>query len=176
MTERRNILVTNALPCSKESTLATPAPVEQELENGFPGQSDKIRWQVASTRVINRYGMLNMCKAVADHNYAVAYAYTRVHSARERDYLLEVRHDDMIRIWLNGERVFTSTQTTPSYISRKLVQVTLEKGTNHILVKLTQKKNYWEFWTRVLDMDGHPAPVHGLSAAQLIKDDNDDEG
>ncbi len=167
-------LVTNALPCGEQSTIATPAPVENKLDNGFPGNNDKVNWQTAPPDTINRFGLLNMRKAVTDRNYVMAYAYTRVHSPRKRKYLLEVRHDDMIRIWVNGEKVFTSTQSTPSYISRKLIQVPFRKGTNHILVKLNQKKNYWEFCTRVLDMSGRPAPVHGLSTAHLTKEDNAD--
>ena len=58
--------------------------------------------------------------------------------------------------------MFTSRQGCSSDLTRKLAAVTLRRGDNHVLVKLTQAKNYWQFHTRFLTLDQRPAEVTGL--------------
>jgi hypothetical protein len=41
------------------------------------------------------------------------------------------------------------------------------KGENHLLVKICQLKNYWEFGLRVLTPEMEPAPVTGEDVSRL---------
>ncbi|MFP4026987.1 MAG: hypothetical protein ACLFWL_04285 [Candidatus Brocadiia bacterium] len=161
-------LVTNAIACPDSLGLETPSGIENKLTNGFPGPADGVSWQVAPSESVSRYGLLNMRKAVKNSTYVMAYAYTCVRSPEEGTFLFEVRHDDMIRVWLNGKKTFTSLQSAPSSLTRKLVKVHLNKGLNHILVKIAQKKNYWEFGLRILDLKTLPAHVEGVPTENLI--------
>ena len=112
----------------------------------------------------------DMMKAVADKTYVMAYAYTRIVSPEEGEYCLDVRHDDMMRIWLNGKQAVTSLRSTPSDTTRKLVKVQLKKGNNDIFVKICQKKNYWEFGLSVLTPEGKPAAIRGADTADLVEE------
>ena len=47
------------------------------------------------------------------------------------------------------------------------MKVKFKKGNNDVLIKICQKKNYWEFGLKVLTIDGRPAPVFGRDVARL---------
>lgn len=154
-------LVTNHMPCREGTGVETPCALETRRDRGFPGTPAGISWRVAGHDSITPFGLLDMRRAVADKNYVMAYAYTCFDGDADGDYMLDVRHDDAIRIWLNGSHAFTSLKHRPSVQTRQLVTVPLKKGPNHLLVKLCQRKNYWEFGTVFLTADGRPAPVRG---------------
>ncbi len=157
-------LVTDAMVCPKTG-LETPSPVEDHVAKGFPGAVDGVLWRGVPDAAITPFGLLDMRRAVADKTHVMAYAYTRVESPQDMQALLDVRHDDMVRVWLNGAEVFSSTDCLPSVITRQLVKVDLRKGENHLLVKICQQKNCWEFGARFLSLDRKPAPIFGLEVA-----------
>ena len=127
-----------------------------------------VTWHAAGDDSTTPFGLLDMRRAVADKTYVMAYAYTRLVSPKEGEYCLDVRHDDMIRLWLNGEPVLTGLRAIPSDATRKLVKVHLKKGNNDIFVKICQKKNYWEFGLNVLTAEGKLAAVFGADIAGLV--------
>lgn len=161
-------VVTNDMPCPETTGIGTRSPVEANIRLGFPGPAEGVSWHAAGDDATTPFGLLDMRKAVADKTYVMAYAYTCLVSPEEGEYCLDVRHDDMIRLWLNGVPVITSLRSIPSDSTRKLVKVKFKKGDNNILVKICQKKNYWEFGLRVLTLDGRPAPVFGRGVARLV--------
>lgn len=163
-------VVTNDMPCPETTGISTRSPVEANVGLGFPGPAQGVSWRPAGDDATTPFGLLDMRKAVADKTYVMAYAYTCLVSPEEEEYCLDVRHDDMVRLWLNGVPVITSLRSMPSDSTRKLVKVKFKKGDNDVLVKICQKKNYWEFGLRVLTVDGRPAPVFGRSVARLVGD------
>jgi len=162
-------LVTNHMPCRETAGIETPCAIEERRGRGFPGTPAGVTWRVARHSTVTPFGLLDLRRAVADRNYVMAYAYTSFDCRKAGNYMLDVRHDDATRIWLNGKHVFTSLQNRPSVQTRQLVTVPLEKGRNHLLVKLCQQKNYWEFGTVFLTVDGRPAPIDGLDEAALSR-------
>lgn len=166
-------LVTNAFPCPKQAGLDTSTPVEANLRRGFPGAAGGVRWRVASEDAITPFGLLDMRKAVGDKTYVMAYAYTNLVSPDTSEYYLDVQHDDMVRIWLNGRQVLSSSQCMPSCITRKLTKVTLKEGNNDLVVKLCQRTNYWEFGVQVLTLDGRHSRVRGGEVASLLQRKDD---
>ena len=161
-------LVTNAMGCPEPTGIDTPSPVEPHLERGFPGAAPGIDWKVAPDDAVTPLGLLDMRRAVADRTHVMAYAYTALDSPDAGEYLLDVRHDDMIRIWVNGKAVFTSTRCAPADLTRRLVKVSLRKGANDVLVKICQRRNFWEFGLQVRTVDGDLAPVTGREVASLV--------
>ncbi len=154
-------LVTDAMVCPK-SGLDTPSPVEDHVADGFPGTVEGVSWRAAADAAVTPFGLLDLRRAVGDKTHVMAYAYTRVESPQDMQAQLDVRHDDMARVWLNGDEVFSSEDCLPSVLTRKLVKVGLRKGENHLLVKICQQKNYWELGAWFLSSDGKPAPVFGM--------------
>jgi len=157
-------VVSKAMSCPEASGIETPCGVEDKVKQGFPVGAT---WTLARESANTPFGLLDMRRAVADKTYVMAYAYTSVRCTKAGEYLLDVRHDDMIRIWLNGEDVFTGVRSAPSDSTRKLVRVRMWKGENHLLVKICQLKNYWEFGIRVLTPEMEPAPVTGEDVSRL---------
>ena len=168
-------LVTNAVACPQSTGIETPGAVEANLARGFPGPAKGLTWRLASESAITPFGLLDMRRAVADKTYVMAYAYTCVTSAEATEVFLDVRHDDMIRVWLNGAHVFTSLRCAPSVQTRKLIKVRLKGGENHLLVKLCQAKNYWEFGAKFLTLDKRPAAADGAEVAPLLKEEGGGE-
>jgi len=162
-------LVTDPMPCPADSGLDTPSAVEANRARGVPGQTAGITWKLAPETAFTPFGLLNMRKASADRTDVMAYAYTCVTSGEGGKHLLSVRHDDMIRVWLNGRKVFESTWLAPSVITRSLTPVTLKAGENHLLVKICQRKNYWEFLLEILSPARKPTAVTGRQVAPLLE-------
>ena len=163
-------LVTGDLPCPETSGIETPAAMEAGIGRGFPGNAGGLRWRLAPEEATTPLGLLDMRKAVADKTYVMAYAYTALECPEPGDHLLEIRHDDMIRVWLNGEPVFTGTHCAPSDLTRSLAKVNLRRGTNHLLVKIAQRRNFWEFGIRVLTLKGGAATVTGGEVSHLASE------
>ena len=162
-------LVTAPMPCPRETGIDTPGAPDAKVANGFPGTSGATRWKVAPDVMTTPFGLLDLRRAAGDRTYVMAYAYTRVHAPKDAEYLMSVRHDDMARIWLNGQPVLTSRMCVPSVCSRKLKRVSLKAGPNEILAKVCQLKNYWELGLSFFTLERKPAPVTGLSVAPLLE-------
>ncbi len=162
-------LVSNEFTCPKVGGIDIISPVDGAAAGGFPGRLEGVSWKVAPESAVSPFGLLDMRKAVRDTTYVMAYAYTRVRSPAAGEYLVDIRHDDMMRLWINGKVVFTGRRSAPSDCTRNLTRVTLRKGENDILVKICQRKNYWEFSLGFLTLDGRPAPVTGSDVDQILE-------
>jgi len=144
--------------------------VEGALRDGFPGGAGGLGWSLLAEEHVNDLGMVDLCAALGRKEEVMAYAYTCVTSDREAECLLDVTHDDMIRVWINGRQVLReSYEQTPAPLTRKLVKVGLAAGPNHVMVKLGQHREYWEFGLGFLTPEGGPAPVRGAPTAGLLK-------
>jgi len=131
----------------------------------YEGKRGKVRWRICpNAKCLTPFGMIDFNYLYGQTQWATAYARTNVESGRGREVVLEVTNDDMAKVWLNGEHVFTSRQAAPSSMRRRRVRVRLRKGVNTILAKCCQKENYWEFGLRLLEMDGRSAEVRGAGA------------
>lgn len=75
----------------------------------------------------------------------VGYAYTEFSADTATKKILLVRHDDDVRIWLNGKRVLTELGDRSAERPALRIPVVLRQGTNSLLVKVTQKTGGWGF-------------------------------
>ena len=81
-----------------------------------------------------------------------AYAFTYINSAINQRGEIYLRSSDAVKVWLNGEIVYTQSTNTfaPEYASqRHSFPVTLKTGSNPLLVKIRQSEKYWD-----LNIDG----------------------
>jgi hypothetical protein len=166
-------LVSSKLPLRDDGTgqaAAAAGAVESALGGGFPGNVKGLTWTALQEEHVTPFGLVDMRAAVSDAENMMAYAYTCVTSPQESECLLEVMHDDMIRVWLNGRQVFReSYELIPATLTRKLVKVRLQAGRNHVAVKTGQRKERWEFAVGFLTADGTGAPVRGEEAVEPAK-------
>ncbi|MHC4556604.1 MAG: serine hydrolase domain-containing protein [Planctomycetota bacterium] len=81
----------------------------------------------------------------------VAYAYANIQAEQDCKKLLTVGSDDGVRICLNGELVHDRLAKS-NRLDADLLVISLKKGSNHLLVKVTQGSGSWGFALRFLNL------------------------
>ena len=89
-------------------------------------------------------------------NWATAYAWAAVTAPDEREAQIRIGSDDQAKVWLNGEEVFTYSESCSATIDQNVIPVTLKAGENSILVKSCDEIGFWGFYLRLTDTDGKP--------------------
>ena len=110
-----------------------------------------VSWQKVNDDVLNGYIQLGQ-----NLDWRVAYAFTTITSPDERQVEFRFDSDDQGKLYLNGEEVFTHTQTYAAAMDKYIIPVTLKKGKNSILVKVCDQTGGWGFYLRITDRDGNP--------------------
>lgn len=90
----------------------------------------------------------------------VAYARTRIHSDTQQQATLELGSDDGVKVWLNDKEVYGNNIARPLTAGSDKVNVTLNRGWNILMLKITQNNQGWEFCARLVKPDG--ARIEGL--------------
>ncbi|MCK4659186.1 MAG: DUF5110 domain-containing protein [Phycisphaerae bacterium] len=90
------------------------------------------------------------------HHNAVCYALTYLHAPVDTDATLAFGTDDGVVIWLNGEEIHRH-QVGRAYQSKQdRIPVRLKKGSNSLLLKISQWGGDWGFCVHVEDAEGQP--------------------
>ena len=101
-------------------------------------------------------GWVRLEDLIEPKEQAVAYGFTNVFAPREHNTQLLIGSDDGVRIWLNGERVFTNPAYRGAYPDQDRIPVRLENGWNTLLIKVLQGTGGWGYYVRFAD------PEHSL--------------
>jgi hypothetical protein len=100
----------------------------------------------------------------------VAYAYTWLESPRPQAARLEIRHDEGIKVWLNGQAVLRGTGPGALPLAEAdRVGVFLESGWNLIVVKIAQPAKRWSFAVQLKGSDGAPLPGLLANPAAVVE-------
>ena len=70
--------------------------------------------------------------------------------------------DDGVKAWLNGNLVHGNNVDRGLVVDQDMALVGLKKGTNELLLKVTQGGGGWAVAARIVAMDG--LPIAGLRA------------
>ena len=84
----------------------------------------------------------------------VAYARTAIWTPVEQNARLELGSDDGLKVWLNGQTILARNVTRSLQFAADKVEVTLAKGWNPLLLKVTQNNQGWGFCARLTKRDG----------------------
>jgi hypothetical protein len=130
-----------------------------------PKAGDKVKvggkelvWQniTAST---NYFDFNEVLKSINDH--AAGYMVTYIECEKEMpDLILAVASNDQGRIYFNGVDIYAFTEARPLMLDADKGRVTLKKGANVMVFKVTNEQNSWQGAMRFLDKAG--APVKDL--------------
>jgi HEAT repeat protein len=127
----------------------------------FPPESASaadLDWQTLATGSDpGRPWVLDLLKALGGEQ-CVAYGRTAVHSATEQRATLELGTDDGVKAWLNGQLVHANNTARPLSPGSDKAQVVLRPGWNHLLLKITQNDQGWEYCARLLSPEGARLP------------------
>jgi hypothetical protein len=80
---------------------------------------------------------------------------------KEQPARLEFGTDDGNKVWLNGKLVHENSKSGPAIPGEHKVNVTLQKGWNVLLLKITQDTGPWQFCLAIRKPNGNK--LEGLS-------------
>lgn len=135
-----------------------------DLAATYTGKDNKpIRWQKIE-RPVTPDSDLTDEFFVEFHKYfggiqynAVAYVLTYLHTPREMDVTLAIGSDDGVAVWLNDSEVYRHDVGRPYTSKQDRVKVKLKKGSNQLLLKISQGGGMWGFSAHVETPEGLPA-------------------
>ena len=141
-----------------EALLKEQIPNEAALR---PKAGDQIKvggkeltWRnvTAST---NYFDFNETLKSINDH--AAGYMVTYIECEKEMpDVILAVASNDQGRIYFNGVDIYALTEARPLMLDADKGRVTLKKGVNVMIFKVTNEQNSWQGAMRLLDKAGAP--------------------
>ena len=82
--------------------------------------------------------------------YIVAYVYADA----DKEAILEMGSDDMLKAWMNGEMIVDSPKYQALVRASYKIPVKLKKGKNTLLMKVSQGGNNWEACAALKNVDG----------------------
>lgn len=114
----------------------------------------ELSWR-AVTAATNYVDFNETLKSINDHvaGYVVTYVEC---DADTPDVVMAVASNDQGRIYFNGIDIYAFTEARPLLLDADKGKVTLKKGTNVIVFKITNEQNSWQGAMRLLDKSGAP--------------------
>jgi hypothetical protein len=107
------------------------------------------------TASTNYFDFNEVLKSMNDH--AAGYMVTYIECEKETlDVILAVASNDQGRIYFNGVDIYAFTEARPLMLDADKGRVTLKKGINVVVFKITNEQNSWQGAMRLLDKTGTP--------------------
>ena len=93
----------------------------------------------------------------SQNDHAAGFMVTYVECDKEMpDVTMAVGSNDQGRIYFNGVDIYAFTEARPLMLDADKGRVTLKKGVNVIVFKITNEQNSWQGAMRLLDKAGAP--------------------
>ena len=107
------------------------------------------------TAATNYFDFNETLKSINDHvaGYMVTYVEC---DADTPDVVMAVASNDQGRIYFNGVDIYAFTEPRPLMLDQDKGKVTLKKGTNVIVFKVTNEQNSWQGAMRLMTKSGAP--------------------
>jgi CubicO group peptidase (beta-lactamase class C family) len=105
-----------------------------------------LQWKLISSDE----DIIDLVKIFGQKDYAIAYAYADIDMPEAKKAFLGVGSDDAIKIWLNGKLVHEKWLGRGVNKDDDFVPVDLQKGANHLLLKVQNMQMAWGFVCREL--------------------------
>ncbi|MBN1816192.1 MAG: HEAT repeat domain-containing protein, partial [Sedimentisphaerales bacterium] len=120
---------------------------------------DTVPWKsMPISRLDNHPAYLDLLKELNGGEQCVAYLRTTVESEREKPARLEIYSDDGVKAWLNGILVHSNNTARPIMPEPDIVNVTLKKGSNKLMLKITQNNLPWGAIVRLQEAPAAATP------------------
>ncbi len=116
-----------------------------------PEQPDSdVQWRKMPVSKSGQHiGYLDLLQELDGGEQRVAYLRTRFESGEAKSATLEIFSDDGVKAWLNGQVVHANNVARPIMPEPDRVHVTLRKGVNELMLKVTQNNLPWGAIVRV---------------------------
>jgi len=94
---------------------------------------------------------LDLQKMLEDGAHMAGYLRTRIESDRRTSARLEIFSDDGVKAWLNGKLVHANNVSRGILLRPDVIEVTLKKGSNTLMLKVTQDLGPWGAIVRLIE-------------------------
>ncbi len=94
---------------------------------------------------------LDLQKMLKDGAQLVGYLRTQIESDQQTSARLEIFSDDGVKTWLNGELIHANNVSRGISSRPDTIEVTLKKGTNSLMLKVTQDIGPWGAIVRLVE-------------------------
>jgi hypothetical protein len=141
-----------------EALLKEQIPNESALRPKA-GDTVKVRGKELAWRNVtastNYFDFNETLKSINDH--VAGYMATYIECDKDTpDVILAVASNDQGRIYFNGVDIYAFTEARPLMLDVDKGRVTLKKGVNVMIFKVTNEQNSWQGAMRLLDKTGAP--------------------
>jgi HEAT repeat protein len=113
----------------------------------------KADWRPVGQGGMSKTGLVGLDKILGGDE-RVAYLKTQITSERDQEARLEIGSDDGVKAWLNNKVVHANNVIRGCTPGEDKVKVTLNRGVNRLLLKVTQGAGEWSACCRVRAPDG----------------------
>ncbi len=118
-----------------------------------PGGAETVRWddrEFAWKTIESTEDVVDLGEHLSSEPSSAAYAAALVEASEAQSFLIGLGSDDGVRVWLNGELVHDHWVSRPVVRDQDLIEVTLPKGPNRLLLKIFNQTADWGFACRRL--------------------------
>ncbi|MBM3211559.1 hypothetical protein FJZ33_05020 [Candidatus Poribacteria bacterium] len=143
---------------------AYPPEINIDLSATYEGKAGKVKWQNIDDK--SNDGILDFDSIFTPNISVLAYALVDVISPNDRKAQLRIGSDDGVKVWLNGQIVWTNPSPRSLQIDQDIVPIELKKGRNRLLFKVDQGDGNWGLAARITDENGQ-----ALDDLQYIRPD-----
>jgi hypothetical protein len=159
----RDWIMLAPVPLSDRETCAD-ALLKDQIPNEAalrPKAGDKVKvggkeltWRNVTVST-NYFDFNETLKSINDH--VAGYMVTYIECEKETpDVILAVASNDQGRIYFNGVDIYAFPEARPLMLDADKGRVTLKKGVNVMVFKITNEQNSWQGAMRLLDKAGAP--------------------
>ena len=143
------------LPLDEEAGLETPYPPEQKVnfKRGFKYDGQAFAWESLPFEALQPDGMVDFAAVYPAPAKGCAYAALNLYADAATGVVLAFNCDSPSAVFLGRQRVLTAPEALEEDV---LVEVTLSKGANTLLVKCCAGEKGWAF---VLNIAGKHSPL-----------------
>lgn len=125
-----------------------PPEQEIELKKQYPGKNNETAsWQ--QKPFVD--GKINDLRVFREENNtdSVAYVYREIECPEAMDLPIGLGSDDTLTVWLNGKKLLSEGIPRPVIPDQNKLTLNLQKGKNHLLMKICQADGGWAFYFAV---------------------------
>jgi tetratricopeptide (TPR) repeat protein len=141
---------------------AYPPESEQDLAARYPGKTREVGWSALPPEAAED-GFVHLGATLRPAREVTAYALAVVEAAREERVHLRVGASGATKVWVNGVLALDDPGYHPARPDQRAVAVTLRRGPNRLLVKLSHQDGQLGFFARVTRPGGDALPLRALA-------------
>ena len=132
-----------------------PEEGEGDLAARWPGKVREVGWRPLPPEA-EVQGFVNLGLALRPARDVTAYALAVVESPREQRVRLHVGSSGAVKVFVNGALALADPSYHPPRLDQVAAELTLRKGANRLLVKVSQAEGRFGFFARLARPGGEP--------------------